>query len=260
MWTAFAWPVCASGRGPGWYVFDNAVGASDTRSVSSRSSPRRLTGAANTSHLDDTTLLRATGVTKRFGRKVVLDGVSLTVDRGEVVAVVGENGAGKTTLLRVSAGLLAPDGGRVARVDRVGYCPQNAGLVDLLTADDHIELFGRAIGLSPADARRVGQALLYDLDFRGDLGAPVGKLSGGNQQKLNLALALIGDPELLLLDEPYQGFDHGTYVDFWDLVAGWRSHGRGVAIVTHLLTELHRVDRVFGVAAAQRASRSVAEP
>ena len=228
--------------------------------MSSGSSPRHLAGAANTQRLDDTTLLRATGVTKRFGQRVVLDGVSLTVDRGEVVGIVGENGAGKTTLLRISAGLLPPDGGRIARVDRVGYCPQNAGLVNLLTADDHIELFGRAIGRSSADARRVGQALLYDLDFRGGFGVPVGKLSGGNQQKLNLALALIGDPELLLLDEPYQGFDHGTYVDFWDLVAGWRSHGRGVVIVTHLLTELHRVDRVFEVAAAQRTSQSAAEP
>ncbi|MDX1621962.1 MAG: ATP-binding cassette domain-containing protein, partial [Nitriliruptorales bacterium] len=74
-------------------------------------------------------------------------------------------------------------------------------------------------------------------------------LSGGTRQKLNLALGLLGDPELLLLDEPYQGFDLGSYVDFWTHVESWSAEGRGVVIVTHLLTEQHRVDRVVEVAA-----------
>jgi ABC-type multidrug transport system ATPase subunit len=69
-------------------------------------------------------------------------------------------------------------------------------------------------------------------------------LSGGNRQKLNLALSLLGQPDVLLLDEPYQGFDHGTYVDFWDHIRGWRDRGIAVAVVSHMLTELWRVDRV----------------
>jgi ABC-2 type transport system ATP-binding protein len=191
--------------------------------------------------------LDAVGLRKRFGRQEVLCGASLRVERGEAVALVGENGAGKTTLLRLCAGLLAPDDGVVRRSGRVGYCPQEPGVVDLLDADQHLTLFGATAGLSRRDARAAGRRLLEELGF------PVGDrvvakdLSGGTRQKLNLALALLGDPELLLLDEPYQGFDHGSYVDFWRHVDDWKAAGRAVVVVTHLLTELHRVDRVVEV-------------
>jgi ABC-2 type transport system ATP-binding protein len=77
-------------------------------------------------------------------------------------------------------------------------------------------------------------------------------MSGGNRQKLNLALALLGDPEVLLLDEPYQGFDHGAYVDFWEHVHRWRELNVAVAVVTHMLTELWRVDRVVELISPQR--------
>jgi ABC-2 type transport system ATP-binding protein len=177
----------------------------------------------------------------------VLDGMDFHVDRGEAVAIIGENGAGKTTLLKLCAGLLAPDAGTVHRHGRVGYCPQEPGVVDLLTAEQHLLLFGAAAGLSRAEARRRVRCLLESFGFPTGDKAVAKDLSGGTRQKLNLALALLGDPQVLLLDEPYQGFDMGSYVDFWAHVDTWRDEGRAVVVVTHLLTELDRVDRVVEV-------------
>jgi ABC-2 type transport system ATP-binding protein len=173
----------------------------------------------------------------------VLRGESLEVLPGEAVALVGENGAGKTTLLRICAGLIAPDAGRIAVGGRIGYSPQEPGLLDLLTADEHLVYFGRALGLDRDEASERGRRLLADFGFA-DGGGTVSKdLSGGTRQKLNLVLALLGDPAVLLLDEPYQGFDRGTYVNFWDRVDAWRGEGKAVVVVTHMLAELTRVDR-----------------
>ena len=191
-----------------------------------------------------TVLLSATGITKSFGRHRVLVDAGLEAHAGQAVAIVGENGAGKTTLLRICAGLVPPDRGTVRSQARPGYCPQQPGLVDLLTADEHLVLFGGALGLDRAAALRAGRRTLESLGFPPDEKALVRDLSGGTRQKLNLALALLGDPRLLLLDEPYQGFDRGSYVDFWEHVDGWRREGRAVVVVTHLLAELERVDRV----------------
>jgi ABC-2 type transport system ATP-binding protein len=174
----------------------------------------------------------------------VLRGESLDVFPGEAVALVGENGAGKTTLLRICAGLIAPDAGRLAVGGRIGYSPQDPGLLDLLTAEEHVVYFGRALGLERGDALARGHTVLEEFGFADGRTTVAKDLSGGTRQKLNLALALLGDPALLLLDEPYQGFDRGTYVNFWDQVDGWREQGKAVLVVTHMLAELARVDRV----------------
>ncbi len=192
--------------------------------------------------------LRAAAVGKRFRRKVVLDRVSLEVGSGEAVALVGENGAGKTTLLRICAGTLEPDEGRVTATGRVGYCPQEPGLLDLLSADEHLVLFGAAGGLASAEALETGRVVL------GGLGFPVGdrtlarELSGGARQKLNLALALLGEPSVLLLDEPYQAFDRSAYVAFWEHVERWRGERKAVVVVSHFLPDLGVVDRVVELA------------
>jgi ABC-2 type transport system ATP-binding protein len=165
----------------------------------------------------------------------VLDGANVEVLAGEAVALTGENGSGKTTLLRICAGLLTPDGGTVRRSGRLGYCPQEPGVFDHLTVAEHLELFGGA---------REGSRLLAELGLPLDGRTVARDLSGGSRQKLNLALAVLGNPQVLLLDEPYQGFDLGSYVDFWEHVRAWRDEGRGVLVVTHALTDLDRVDRV----------------
>jgi ABC-2 type transport system ATP-binding protein len=192
-----------------------------------------------------TDALRASGIVKRYRRRTVLDHVDLHVQRGEAVALTGQNGSGKSTLLRICARVLAADEGQVQVSGRVGFCPQEPALFDLLTADEHLVLFGAAVGLDRRHAREEGHRRLDDLGFHAAPGTVVRDLSGGTRQKLNLALALLADPDVLLLDEPYQGFDHGTYVDFWDLVAAWRSADRAVLVVTHMLTELWRADRVI---------------
>ncbi len=204
-------------------------------------------------------LLAASGIVKRYGVKHVLDGGDLTVHHGEVVALVGENGCGKTTLLRICAGITRPDAGRVEERGRIGYCPQEPGLLELLNADEHLALFGAGFGLSRKAAIAAGRRLLEELDFPVGDGSVSKDLSGGTRQKLNLALALLGDPEVLLLDEPYRGFDTGSYVNFWDHVTGWRAAGRTTVVVTHMLSELSRVDRVVDLTHPSRRAPAPTE-
>ncbi|WP_426574343.1 ABC transporter ATP-binding protein [Aquihabitans sp. McL0605] len=193
-------------------------------------------------------------IAKRYKRTTILDGVDLTVHSGEVVALTGENGAGKSTLMRICAGLIAADAGEVTVGGAIGYCPQVPGLFELLTADDHLVMFGRGTGMGRMESLDRGHELLADFGYPLHERSVTRDLSGGTRQKLNLALALLGDPTVLLLDEPYQGFDHGTYVDFWEHCNVWRKAGKAVVVVTHMLAELDRVDRVVELQA--HASRA----
>ncbi len=195
-------------------------------------------------------VLCATGLCHRYGERQILDHVSLTVGAGERVAIVGENGAGKSTLMRICARLLAPQEGTLQIHGRVGYCPQIPGLHDLLNANEHLALFSPAMGLTRTEGVTRGRRLLAEFGFPADEHAQARHLSGGSQQKLNLALALLGGADLLLLDEPYQGFDHGSYMNFWDHVTAWGAAGIGVVIVTHMLSDRDLVDRVVSLSAA----------
>ena len=195
-------------------------------------------------------------MTKAYRHGTVLHDVSLRVRSGEVVALTGENGAGKSTLMRICAGLIRADAGRVWVADGVGYCPQTPGLFKLLTADEHLVMFGRGIGLSRTAALRRGHALLDEFGFPVGASVVTADMSGGTRQKLNLAIALLGDPGLLLLDEPYQGFDRGTYVNFWDHCRAWSGAGKAVVVVTHMLAELRRADRVIELPSHPALERS----
>jgi ABC-2 type transport system ATP-binding protein len=198
-------------------------------------------------------VVRATGVRKSFGRDVwplrrrveVLKGADLHVCQGELVGLVGENGSGKSTLMEILVGLLARDGGEVERPARLGYCPQLPMLWEKLTVEEHFALFARAYGMDDAQRDRAAAALLEELQFTRYHGYRVEQLSGGTRQKLNLALALMHEPELLLLDEPYAGFDWETYLRFWDMSERRRDAGMGILIVSHFLTERERLDRVY---------------
>jgi ABC-type multidrug transport system ATPase subunit len=181
---------------------------------------------------------------KAYRRRRVLQGVDLTVPAGALVAVVGENGAGKSTLLRVLAGMLAADAGTVQVHGRLGYCPQEPVLNGALTVEQHLRYFAAAYRLTLTDRPRTDE-LLETLAFAGYRDRTVDELSGGTRQKLNLTLALIHDPDVLLLDEPYQGFDWETYLRFWELVGTLRERGRAVVVITHLVFEEERFDLLY---------------
>jgi ABC-type multidrug transport system ATPase subunit len=198
-------------------------------------------------------VLTVDGVTKSFSsgppwhrrRVEVLRGASLEVRPGELVGLVGENGSGKSTLMQVIVGLLARDAGTLASPARLGYCPQQPLLWDKLTVGEHFELFARAYALDDQTAGAARDGLLDELGFAKYVGYRVEELSGGTRQKLNLALALLHEPELLLLDEPYAGFDWETYLRFWEMAERRRARGLGILIVSHLLAERERLTRIY---------------
>lgn len=200
-------------------------------------------------------VLWAQDLCKAYGRHKVLQGVTFSVPPGALIGIVGENGAGKSTLLRILAGEVRPDGGTVYRPGALGYCPQTVVLNETLTVDQHLDYFRAAYNIANLDhADRLVAALGY-ARYRA---ARVGTLSGGTRQKLNLTLALMHRPNVLLLDEPYQGFDWETYLRFWDLTSALRTQGTAIVIISHLLFEQTRFDRIYRLLQGQVQEQTVA--
>jgi ABC-2 type transport system ATP-binding protein len=187
-------------------------------------------------------LLRAEQIARSFGRRGALRGVDLAVAPGTLVGVVGENGAGKSTLLRILAGELRPSHGTITRTGSLGYCPQAAVLNDTLTVNQHLASFAAAYDLTDLS---YAEELIANLGYQKYRATPVGVLSGGTKQKVNLTLALMHQPDVLLLDEPYQGFDWETYLHFWELAETLRAQGCAVLVISHLIFDQQRFDALF---------------
>lgn len=193
----------------------------------------------------DEVVLEAQGLAKRLGRRGVLTDANIAVQRGEVVGICGENGSGKTTLLRILAGFLPSDRGWVHRYAGLGYAPQQPLLYDQLSVWEHFRYVAAARRMPDTGWRERAHALLERYRFVQWKETRVAGLSGGTQQKLNLALALLADPAVLLLDEPYGGFEWETYLHFWTHVGELREAGRSAVIVSHLFYDRSRLDRTL---------------
>jgi ABC-2 type transport system ATP-binding protein len=186
-----------------------------------------------------TLVLEAHDITKRFGAREALKGVSLEASRGELVAIIGPNGAGKTTLLSILAGIQRADGGRVSRPPgEVGWVPQQAAVYGKLTVAENLRLFAR-LEKCP-DVGDVVERMLAQtgLDERRD--DPVAELSGGNKQRVNIAIGLLAAPEVLLLDEPSASLDPRQRERLWEFIGALAAEGTTVIYSTHNVQEAER--------------------
>ena len=177
-------------------------------------------------------VLRAYGVSRRFGRREALRDVSLELGAGEVVALIGPNGAGKTTLLSILAGVLAPTAGHVSGgALAAGWVPQQTALYSKLTVAENLRLFARLERVPDVEA--VVQAMLEQTGLTDRAAEPLARLSGGNRQRVNVAIGMLAAPQALLLDEPSSALDPRQRARLWEFVGGLARAGTGVLFSTH---------------------------
>src|SRR3954451_15267559 len=193
-------------------------------------------------------VLEVQGLSKSFGERAALREVTLDVGRGELLAVLGPNGAGKTTLLSILAGIAKPDSGRVDRSNgEVGWVPQQAALYRRLTVEENLRLFARMERVD--DVEGTIDRMLAETGLEERRHDQVSSLSGGNQQRINIAIGLLGDPSVLLLDEPSSGLDPSQRTRFGDFVDGLPSGGTAVIYSPHQIEEAsHYGDRLVVLA------------
>ena len=202
------------------------------------------------------TVLETQNLTKRYGDLTAVDDLSLEVHEGEVFGFLGPNGAGKTTSINMMCGLLKPDDGRVllhgVPLDggdrlvraRVGMCPQHIVLWERLTCIEQLQFIGQMYGLSARAARRSGDVLLVELDLVEKRDKQARTLSGGMQRRLNLALALVHDPQIIVLDEPEAGLDPQSRLKVRQYIQSL-ARRKTVILTTHNMDEADRLaDRV----------------
>ena len=200
-------------------------------------------------------MLTFENVRKSYGSVIAVDGLSLTVDRGEVLGLLGPNGAGKSTSVNLAVGLLAPDSGRVAvagadpRVPaarrQLGVAPQALALYELLSGRENLRFFGEMYGMT---GTTLSDRVAWALDFVGltdRAGDRVAEYSGGMKRRLNLAAALVHDPEFILLDEPTVGVDPQSRNQIFENILALKRLGRTVIYTTHYMEEAERLcDRI----------------
>ena len=189
-------------------------------------------------------MLEMRGVSVRLGERQVLDDVSLAIPPGRIVGLLGPNGAGKTTSMRVMLGVIDPDRGEVvwngtplgrSSRERWGYMSQERGLYTKMRVGDHLVYMGRLKGLSKSEATARAGELLAALSLSDRVGDKIETLSGGMQQRVQLAAAMIHDPDVLVLDEPFAGLDPSAVDELSDVVHEQVSGGRTVVFSSHQL-------------------------
>jgi len=194
------------------------------------------------------TTLGAERVTKRFGAREALREVSFQATSGERLAIIGPNGAGKTTLLSILSGVQEPSAGRVTHPPEIiGWVPQQAAVYGKLSVAENLRLFARLERCSDVEGTVDRMLSLTGLHERAD--DEVGKLSGGNKQRVNIAVGLLGDPDVLLLDEPSTALDPRQRELLWEFISSLAEGGTTVFFSTHNVGEAERyADRVLVLA------------
>jgi ABC-2 type transport system ATP-binding protein len=185
------------------------------------------------------TLIEARSVSKRYGERLALNGVSLAAERGEIVAIIGPNGAGKTTLLSIIAGIQPADDGDVREPPgEIGWVPQQAAVYGKLTVAENLRLFAR-LEKRP-DVEDVVERMLHQTGLEERADDQVSTLSGGNRQRVNIAIGLLAEPDALLLDEPSAALDPRQRERLWEFIGGLAKHGTTVLFSTHNVAEAER--------------------
>ena len=208
---------------------------------------------AETSERSDAeVVIEARELRKSFGSHEALRGVSFEARAGELLAIIGPNGAGKTTLLSILAGIRRPDSGSLSRTrEEIGWVPQQAALYRRLTVAENLRLFARLEGIPDVEATVAEMLEQTALGDRRD--DQVGKLSGGNQQRVNIAIGLLARPAVLLLDEPSSGLDPRQRERLWQFVLALSRGGTSVIFSTHYIQEAERYgDRLLVIADGER--------
>ncbi len=208
-------------------------------------------------------VLKAEGLVKSFGRRRVVDGVSLHVEHGEIVGLLGPNGAGKTTTFRMICGLLNPDQGAVflrdqevtdwpmfqrARSGGMGYLPQQSSVFAKLTVEQNLIALMQLLGMKRVQQQKRCTQLLEQFDIARLRRSRAGKLSGGERRRLEIARCLVSDPEIIMLDEPFAGIDPVTVQNIQDVIRDLASTGISILITDHAAREILQItDRTYVV-------------
>lgn len=191
-------------------------------------------------------ILKLTDIEKNYGPNRVLGPLSLIIDSGEIIGIRGENGSGKSTLIRLTAGIEKPSGGKIEKIEfapgELGYVPQELALFPMLTGYQNLKFYAAAVGLKGRKIKTKCLELLEKTGLTGKAHAKVSTYSGGMQRRLNLACALLGEPKLLLADEPTVGADDASVESIIGIFRELSANGCAVVFVTHRRDEFQKLN------------------
>ena len=197
--------------------------------------------------MSDKILCNVHNIYKGYNKNIVLKGASLYVKQGEIVGLIGENGSGKTTLLKCILGLTGFSKGRVEIISSFGFCPQENILYPKYKVSEHFQLMKSISGYNGSTGSVYLEKLIDKFNLKQHLEKKIFELSSGSYQKVKLITALIGSPELLLLDEPCDGFDWRIYDAYWETINNLKNKTCGILIITHYIYDFKKYNRVYEI-------------
>ncbi len=201
-------------------------------------------------------MLKIKNLSKSYGDRQILNNLNLTINKGEVYGLLGPNGAGKTTVINLICNLLKPDFGTIEVNQKplssktkswLGVAPQENLLYRTLTCQENLDFYGKIYGLKTSERKKRIELCLQAVNLLDRAKSPVETLSGGMQRRLNIAVAIIHQPKLLILDEPTTGLDIEARYTIWQLIQNLQQQGITILLTTHLLDEAQRLCQKIGI-------------